>query len=73
MLYAVSLVWQLGILIVVAVGGFMFLGQWCDKIFKTSPLFLIIGVILGIIIAIHGAYRFFLPLIGKKSNLRKDN
>lgn len=69
--YALSLAWQLGFLIAVPIGGFLILGFWLDKKFNTSPLSLIIGVILGIVITIYEVYHLLVPLI--KNNQEKDN
>jgi len=64
--YAVSFAFQLGFLVVVPIGGFMFLGLLGDKYFHTKPLLFIAGIIIGIIIAVYEVYRFLIPLIEKK-------
>ena len=61
--YALSLAWQLGFLIAIPIGGFLLLGFLGDKFFKTKPLFLIIGLLGGIIITIYEVYHLFAPLI----------
>jgi len=41
-------------------------GSWLDSKLNTKPLFVIAGLILGIIIAGYGVYQMFLPLIRNK-------
>ena len=61
--YALSMAWQLGFLIAVPIAGFLFLGYLGDKFFKTSPLFLITGLVVGIVITIYEVYHSLIPLI----------
>ena len=56
--------WYIGICIFLGV----FAGLWLDKKFDTSPILVIVGLILGIIIAFYGVYRMILPLIGDKDD-----
>jgi len=37
----------LGLTIAVTVGIFVLLGLWADATLKTSPLFLVVGIVLG--------------------------
>ncbi len=69
--YALSLAWQLGFLIAIPIGGFLFLGVWADKFFKTEPLLLIVGILTGIIITVYEIYHLFIPLI-KNSDKKND-
>ena len=46
-------------------------GLWLDKELNTGPILVIVGLLLGIVIAIYGVYRMLLPLIGNKQN--KEN
>jgi len=64
--YALSLAWQLGFLITVPIGGFLFLGLLGDKFFKTQPFLLILGLLVGIIITIYEVYHLLTPLIKDK-------
>lgn len=66
LLYAISLAWQLGFMIVVPIGGFALLGWWGDKTLKTSPFLFLVGIIIGIISAFYNTYRSLLPLIRDK-------
>jgi F0F1-type ATP synthase assembly protein I len=61
--YAVSFAFQLGFLIAVPIGGFMFLGIWLDETFYTFPLFLIVGILAGLGITLYEVYHFLTPLI----------
>ena len=43
-------------------------GRWLDGKFNTEPLLVIVGTIIGIIIAFYGVYRMVLPDISNKKN-----
>ncbi len=43
-------------------------GLWLDNTFDTKPLFVVAGLILGIIVAGYGVFRMLLPLINNKQN-----
>ena len=47
-------------------------GNWLDEKFDTSPLLLIIGLILGIAVAVLGAYNMMKPFI-KNANKPDEN
>lgn len=47
-------------------------GLWLDSKFNTSPFLVIIGLLLGIVVAFYGVYRMLLPLIGSKRNEGKN-
>ena len=66
-LYATSLAWQLGFLILVFLGGFILLGIWLDKTFQTKQFFLSLGIVLGISLASYSTYRSYLPLVKKRN------
>jgi ATP synthase protein I len=44
-------------------------GHWLDKKFDTDPLWLIVGLILGIIVAVYGSYNMLKPFL---ENNKKD-
>ena len=46
----------------------IFAGIWLDERFNTEPIFLIIGLILGIIAAFYGVYQMLLPLLNNKQD-----
>jgi|TARA_B100001971_G_scaffold195683_1_gene202716 F0F1-type ATP synthase assembly protein I len=43
-------------------------GLWLDNKFDTEPLFVVAGLILGIIVAGYGVYRMLWPFISNKGN-----
>jgi len=49
----------------------VFAGLWLDSKLNTSPILVIVGLILGIVIAFYGVYQMLLPLIGNKQG--KEN
>ncbi len=54
------------------IGGSILLGVmaglWLDSRFNTSPVLVLVGLIIGITVAFYGVYRMLLPLIGKKQD-----
>ena len=60
--------WFIGISILLGVLG----GLWLDSKLNTKPLFVIFGLILGLIVAGYGVYQMLLPLT-KDKNDRGDN
>jgi len=56
--------WFIGISILLGVLG----GLWLDGKFNTQPLFVILGLVLGLVVAVYGVYRMLLPLISNKKN-----
>ena len=53
----VGLGWYVGICIFLGVIG----GIWLDNRLNSRPVFVIVGLILGIVIAFYGVYRMILP------------
>jgi F0F1-type ATP synthase assembly protein I len=49
----------------------VFAGLWLDDKFNTEPILVIVGLILGIIVAFYGVYQMLLPLI--RSRRDKEN
>jgi len=64
----VGLGWYVGICILLGVLG----GLWLDSRLHRSPVFVIVGLLLGIIIAFYGVYRMILPNFGKFDNNNKN-
>ena len=56
--------WYVGISILLGVLG----GLWLDNKFNTTPILVIVGLILGVTVAFYGVYRMILPNINKKQN-----
>ncbi|GAB6099492.1 hypothetical protein JCM16358_13710 [Halanaerocella petrolearia] len=59
-LEALALLSQIGIAIIVPIIGGVWLGDYLDSILATEPLFLILGVILGVIVGFRNAYRLLI-------------
>lgn len=57
------------------IGGSILLGVFAglklDGRLNTSPVFVIVGLVLGIAVAFYGVYQMLRPLIGKKQD--KEN
>ena len=60
--------WYVGVCIVLGVVG----GLWLDNKFNTKPTLVIVGLVLGIVVAFYGVYRMILPNINKKRNKGKS-
>jgi F0F1-type ATP synthase assembly protein I len=60
--------WFIGLCIVLGVAG----GLWLDGKFNTRPILAIVGLILGLVVAIYGVYRMILPNLNKKQNKGKN-
>ena len=58
-----GLAWYMGICIAGGTWG----GMWLDGRIDTKPLFVVIGLLLGISLAIHGLYRMVKPLMYKNN------
>ena len=56
--------WYIGACIILGVLG----GLWLDNKFNTKPVLVIVGLILGVVVAFYGVYRIILPNINKKQN-----
>lgn len=41
-------------------------GLWLDSKLNTSPILVIVGLVLGLLVAFYGVYQLLLPLIGNK-------
>jgi len=59
--------WFIGISILLGVLG----GLWLDSKFGTKPILVIVGLILGLVVAFYGVYRMLLPLMRNKRD--KEN
>jgi len=43
-------------------------GRWLDGRLNSEPLFLIIGLLLGIVVAFYGVYAMFRPFLRDKQD-----
>jgi ATP synthase protein I len=50
----------------------VFSGLWLDGKLDTSPLFIILGLVLGLGLAVFGIYRMIRPLMTDKQDREKD-
>lgn len=62
--YALSFASQLGFIIAAPIVGFLILGFWLDEIFDSSPIILIVGLVLAITVTIYEIYHLLEPLTG---------
>ncbi|MFC1911623.1 AtpZ/AtpI family protein [Chloroflexota bacterium] len=46
-------------------------GLWLDSRLNTSPILVLVGLLLGIVVAFWGVYRMLLPLVGSRRS--KEN
>lgn len=58
-LQLVGIGWYVGICLV----GGVLLGLWVDEKTGLLPLFTLLGLLLGLVLAFYGMYRMVLPLI----------
>jgi len=71
--YALSLAWQLGFIIAVPIGGFLFFGLLADRFFGTEPVLLVVGIFVGVIVTVYEVYHLLIPLIKDKDKDKKDD
>ena len=43
-------------------------GRWLDSKLNSEPVWIIVGLILGIVVAFYGVYAMLRPFIGNKQN-----
>ncbi len=60
-----------GFFIGISIVGGTFAGLWMDGKLNTSPLFILIGLFLGLVVAVFGVYRMIKPFI--KNNQDEGN
>ncbi len=48
-----------------------FAGLWLDGKLDTQPLFMIVGLVVGLIVAVYGVYQMLRPLMNNKGD--KEN
>lgn len=44
------------------------LGSWLDRKLETSPILVIVGLILGIVVAFYGVYQMLLPVMRNRQD-----
>jgi F0F1-type ATP synthase assembly protein I len=68
-LQLVGVGWYIAICII----GGLFGGLWLDRKLDVLPLFTLIGIILGTVLAFYGIYKMVLPLLNHDHGLEKRN
>lgn len=46
----------------------VFAGLWLDNKLNTAPVLVIVGLLLGLIVAFYGVWKMLAPFIGKKKD-----
>ncbi len=58
------------------IGGCILLGTlgglWLDNKLETKPVFMLIGLVLGLIVAVFGVYQMLRPLLGNQQDKEND-
>ena len=49
-----------------------FVGLWLDGKLNTKPLFMIVGLLVGLLVAFYGVYQMIRPLMGNKQDKEND-
>jgi hypothetical protein len=60
-----------GCYIVACIIGGVLGGLWVDRTFKTEPIFLLIGLIFGLVAAFWGVYQMLKPMMGDNKRDRR--
>jgi len=60
--------WYVGLSIL----GGVLAGLWMDDRFNTRPLFVIIGLLLGMAVAVYGVYKMLALISNDKNKREKD-
>lgn len=61
--------WYVAISILLGVWG----GLWLDDLLGKAPVFTVLGFVLGIVIAVYGAYRMFAPILNAVRHGNNDD
>ena len=48
------------------------LGVWLDGKFDTAPIFILVGLAVGLFLAFYGTYRMLLPTLRQDKNDKED-
>lgn len=62
---------KIGLLVAIPLIGFLLLGTWIDNRFDTFPIYLIAGIVVGLLSAVLMVYKIIIPYIDKKVNNKK--
>ena len=61
----------LGWYIAVVIAGGVFLGSWIDGAIGVSPVFTLLGLFFGLVVAFVGSYRMAKPLLNRSVDDKK--
>ena len=59
--------------VVVCIIGGLFGGLWLDGRLDVLPVFTLVGVVLGTVMAFYGIYKMVLPLVNNSQGIEKQN
>ncbi len=58
------------------IGGSIVLGVlagiWLDSKLNTGPILVIVGLLLGVVVALYGVYQMLLPIMDNRRNKESD-
>ena len=58
------------------IGGSIVLGVlagiWLDSKLNTGPILVIVGLLLGVVVALYGVYQMLLPIMDNRRNRESD-
>ena len=60
-----------GFFVAACILGGVFAGLWIDNKLDTRPLFILLGLAVGLAVAFYGVYRMIQPVINNRQN--KEN
>ena len=60
--------WYIALSIILGTGG----GLWLDRRLETLPIFTLLGVVAGSIVAFYGVYRMIVPLLNIDNEVNKQ-
>ena len=60
--------WYVGVCVFLGVVG----GLWLDDRLNTKPILVVVGLLLGIMVAFYGVYRMILPSLSHKQDKGKS-
>jgi len=72
LIYALSLITQIGLVVSVITLFFIGLGYWIDKQLNTSPIFVIICAFLAFVSSMVSVYFLILPILKKGEEEYKE-
>jgi len=60
-----------GFYIVACILGGILGGLWLDKKLNTEPIFLLVGLVLGLVVASWGVYQMLIPMLNDNKKDRR--